>query len=372
MDNIMTELELTQLRAQCHTVLPGHRTVSPSAEFSAMAAYCEQHQIVHDTYGEGGFIQQFEQKIADLLGFEAGVFCITGTMTQTLALRLACAERGSSLVALHPTAHILKHENSNYQVLDHFNVQQIGDPFRVWNAADLSAVKDNLGAALVELPMREIGGQLISLDELSHIKNYCHAKNIHLHMDGARLWEAQAGYGHPFTEITQGFDSVYVSFYKGIGGMAGAMLLGNTEFVAKAKVWMHRQGGSVFRRSPYVVSAAMQFEQRLAAMPACYAKTKEIVQLIQQFSTLKINPGSAHCNMFHLYLPVSRERAIEIRNQIAQESGIWLFNRASHAALPNQSYLEWMVGDQALALSNEAIETALALLDQAITRCAKQ
>ena len=362
----MTELELNQLRAQCHTVLAGHKSVSPAEEFAAMADFCKQHHIEFDTYGEGEFVQQFEQKIADLLGFEAGVFCITGTMTQTLALRLACGERGSSLVALHPTAHILKHENSNYQVLDHFEVQNIGDPFRVWNAADLSAVKDKLGAALVELPMREIGGQLISLDELNKIKQHCHENNIHLHMDGARLWEAQAGYGVPFAEITHGFDSVYVSFYKGIGGMAGAMLLGNKDFVAKAKVWMHRQGGSVFRRLPYVVSAAMQFDRRLAAIPACFAKTKEVLEILRQFPALKINPSSAHCNMFHLYLPVSRERAMEIRNQVAQESGVWLFNRASHAALPDQSYIEWMIGDQALALRNEDITAALALLNAAV------
>ncbi|PRC95111.1 threonine aldolase family protein [Solimicrobium silvestre] len=361
----MTEAELNQLRKQCHTLLGGHRQHDPAAEFAAMSAYCATHQIEHDTYGEGEFVQTFEQKIATLLGFEAGVFCITGTMTQTLALRLACAERGSSLVALHPTAHILKHENSNYQLLDHFKVQQCGDPYRTWNCADLQAVKDKIGCVLYELPMREIGGQLPSWDELDAIKNYCREQNIHLHMDGARLWEAQAGYGRPFTEITHGFDTIYVSFYKGIGGLGGAMLLGTKEFVAKAKVWMHRQGGSVFRRTPYVVAAAMQFEQRLADLPACFSRTRELVELIKNFPKLKINPATPQCNMFHLYLPVSRERAIEIRNQIAQQHGIWLFNRAATTALADQSYVEWTVGDQMLALTDTQVLAALTLLHAA-------
>ena len=362
----LTDVELNQLRQQCHTTLAGHKQRDAAADFADMASYCAQHQIEHDTYGEGSLVQEFEQKIARLLGFEAAVFCITGTMTQTLALRMACMERGHDLVALHPSAHILKHENSNYQLLDHFKVQSIGDAMRTWSASDLAAVQDPLAAVLLELPMREIGGQLPAWEELNAIKQHCQDQQIHLHMDGARLWEAQAGYQRPFADITAGVDSAYVSFYKGIGGLGGAMLLGSKKFTSKVKVWMHRQGGSVFRRSPYVVAAAMQFDARLANMPACFARTLELAQLLKQFPALQINPAQPQCNMFHLYLPVSRERAIEIRNKIAQEHGIWLFGRAAHAALPNQCFIEWTVGDQMLAIDDAQVVAALQLLNAAM------
>lgn len=358
----MTEQELDQLRRACHSSLPGHSQPDPAAEFAAMSAYCAQHHVQHDVYGEGEFIQQFEQKIASLLGLEAGVFCITGTMAQSVALRLACMQRGSSHVALHPTAHILKHENSNYQLLDHFKVIQFGDACRSWTSSDLERIPDQLGAVLLELPMREIGGQLPSWEELQRIKAYCNEKHIHLHLDGARLWEAQAAYGRSFAEIVSGMDTVYVSFYKGIAGLAGAMLLGSKEFVATAKAWMHRQGGSVYRRSPYVVAAAMQFDQRLAAMPAYLARARQIAELIKHFPRIQLNPAIPQCNLFHLYLPVDTERAIEIRNQIATRHGVWLFNRAANAPLPNQSVVEWYVGDNALALSDTTVLEALTLL----------
>ncbi len=362
----LSDTELNALRQRCHTVLAGHKQTSPAEDFAAMAVWCEQHQTEHDVYGDGPLVQEFEQKIARLLGFESAVFCITGTMTQTLALRLACMERDSNLVALHPSAHILKHENSNYQLLDQFKMQSIGDPMRTWHASDLTAIKDKLAAALLELPMREIGGQLPDWEQLEEIKTLCREKNIHLHLDGARLWEAQAGYNRPFPDICRGFDSAYVSFYKGIGALGGAMLLGSSAFTARAKVWMHRQGGSVFRRSPYVVAAAMQFDQRLANMPACYTKTRQLAELLKQFPAMQLNPSQPQCNMFHLYLPVSRERATIIRNQIAQQHGIWLFGRAIHAALPGQCYFEWTVGDALLALTEAQIVSALTLLQQAI------
>ena len=352
----------TDLLASCHTVLPGHKARPPARMFADMADWCEQHGIAHDVYGSGELIERFEQKVADLLGFEAAVFCITGTMTQVTALRLACQDRGSSLVALHPTSHIFVHEKSNYQLLGHFDALSVGDRHRPWTTADLAAVPDKLGAVAMELPMREIGGQNPPWDELQAIKDHCRARGAHLHMDGARLWEAAAGMGKPPAELAAGFDSVYVSLYKGIGGLGGATLAGSRDFVARAAEWFRREGGNVIHRSPYVVAAAMQFDQRLAAMPAYFARTEGLYEVLRGFPLLRVNPARPQANLLHIHLPVSRETALAIRDAIAREHGIWLFGRASHAALPETSYVEWYVGDNLLALDDKSVRSALELL----------
>ncbi len=362
----MTDAEISALRQNCHTTLPGHRTITPAETFARMATWSEAHQVQHDTYGDGELLQSFENKIAALLGMEAGLFCITGTLTQVTALRLACEERGNPLVALHASSHILVHERSNYQLLDHFKALQIGNPHRPWTMKDLQAHPEKIAAALYELPMREIGGQLPEWEELNAIKAYCRLQDIHLHMDGARLWEAAAGYGRSLAEMASDFDTAYVSFYKGIGGLGGAMLLGNAEFITKARVWMHRQGGSVFRRSPYVVAAAMQFDERLAAMPACFARTRWLFEELCAYPEFKTNPARPQCNMLHLYLPTDRDTAIAIRNRIAQEHGIWLFNNAAHTALPGQCMFEWYVGDNLLNMADEKLRQALGLLANAL------
>ena len=355
-----------ELRQNCHTVLPGHRPATPAETFAAMAAWCEANAVAHDTYGDGTLIKEFEQKIAALLGFEAAVFCITGTMTQATALRIACAERGSKLVALHPTSHILKHERGNHQLFDHFHALQIGDPNRPWTLDELKAIPDRLGAATLELPMREIGGQCPSWDELNAIKAYCKQQSIHLHMDGARLWETAAAFDRPLHEIAAGFDSVYVSLYKGIGGLAGAVLLGSAAFVAKAQEWFRRQGGNVYRRTPYVVAAAMQFDQRLAEMPAYFRRTQWLYGALRDFPLLVPNPAAPQANMLHLHLPVGRERAHEIRNRIAAQHGVWLFNGANHAALPNRCSTELYIGDNLLHLPDQRVREILALWSDAL------
>jgi threonine aldolase len=333
-----------------------------------MSAWCEEHDANYDVYGEGELVQNFETKIAKLLGMESALFCMTGTLSQATALRIACNARQSKLVALHSSSHILKHERSNYQLLDHFQAVQLGDPYRPWSVDDLKVMAEPIAATLYELPMREIGGQLPAWSELDAIKNYCREKNIHLHMDGARLWEAMNGFGKTLDEIANGFDSVYVSFYKGIGALGGAMLLGRRDLIDQAKVWIQRQGGNVYRRTPYVVSAAMQFEQRLNAMPAYYQRALWLYELLDSYPQLRPNPATPQCNMLHLYLPVDVANATSIRNRIAQEHSIWLFGRAVNTALPGQCMFEWYVGDQLMTMPNTEVSKALDLLSKAVSK----
>jgi len=361
----MTDAELLQ---QCHTVIPGHRARTPAVMFAEMAAWCETNQVAHDVYGDGALIEAFEEKIARLLGFEAAVFCISGTMAQVTALRIACEDRGSRLTVLHPTSHILIHEKSNYQLFGHFHVLQAGERHRPTTAADLAAIPDRLGAVAIELPMREIGGQAPTWDELQAIRFHCRERNAHLHMDGARLWEVAAGYGRPLAEIAAGFDSCYVSLYKGIGGLGGAMLAGSKEFVARAAESFRRQGGNVIHRTPYVVAAAMQFDQRLAAMPALLRRTEWLYDMLRDFPALKPNPARPQANMLHLHLPVSRERALEIRNRIAERHGIWMFGRAAHAALPETCVIELYVGDNLADTPDDRVRAAFGLFASEISR----
>ncbi len=80
-------------------------------------------------------------------------------------------------------------------------------------------------------------------NELREIAAIAQARGVKLHMDGARLWEAREAYApHSFADVCAHFDSVYVSFYKGIGALAGAMLLGPEDFIAEARVWRRRHG----------------------------------------------------------------------------------------------------------------------------------
>jgi len=357
------------LEKTCEHFLTHHRCFTshaPADDFQAMADWCRRNAVAHDRYGSGELLQAFEAKIACLLGFPAARYCLSGVASQAVALRLACDTGGSDRVLTHPTSHLLLHENHNAQLYDWFRLLRIGSPHRPLSLETLRSHPDPVAAVLYELPWREIGGQLPDWDELEAIKAWAGERGVHLHMDGARLWEAAAGYGKPLAEVCRGFDSVYVSFYKGIGALAGAMLLGSGDFIGRARVDMQRQGVLTFRQTPFVVSAAMQFDQRLAAMPEYLQRTRELFGILEQYPLLTPNPGKPHCNMLHLYLPVSAAEANAIRDAIAEKHRIWLFNGANDAALPNQSYFEWYVGDNLLDMDDAVLHLALRSLSDAL------
>jgi hypothetical protein len=112
----------------------------------------------------------------------------------------------------------------------------------------------------------------------------------------------------------------------------------------------------------------MQFEQRVAAMPAYFERTRFLFDVLRDHPVLRVNPAQPQANMLHVHLPVSRERALEIRRELARDHGIWPFNRVSHGMLPDTSFFEIYVGDNLLDAPDGRVREAVALLAAAVER----
>jgi len=344
-----------QLRQDCGTVLPGFRAPSPAQEFAAMARWCEAHPAAHDLYGEGELLGQFEQRIAGILGKEAAAFMPSGIMAQMIAVRLWTERAGLPRFGFHATSHLALHEEEAYQALFQLQGVPVGSPLRPILAADLAALRQPLGCLLVELPCRELGGQLPGWEELEQLKATAQGLGLPLHMDGARLWESRAFYGRSHREIAQGFASVYVSTYKGIGGIAGALLAGTRDFIGQARLWQRRMGGTLVHQSPMLVSAAMRFDARLALLDACYARTLALAEGLQALPGLRVLPRRPQANMLHLFLDAPAEQVNAARDRVALEQGCWVLNEARPTDVPGWSRSELYVGDTLLERDNAAV-----------------
>ena len=257
------------LRRRCSVIIGGGAEAAPGADLIAVGEWCRAHGHAPDRYGDGALIGEFERKVAALLGHEAAVFMPSGTMAQQVALRIHAEETGVDAFAMHPTSHLEIHELRAYARVQRLDVVLLGPRDRPTLAADLAAWPERLAALLVELPAREIGGQLPTWEQLTELATAARARGVRLHMDGARLWEAREAYApRTHADIGSLFDSVYVSFYKGIGALAGAALAGSAPFVAQARQWRKRMGGTLVQLHPLVASAAMRLDAQLAKMPA--------------------------------------------------------------------------------------------------------
>ncbi|MFZ6645421.1 threonine aldolase family protein [Undibacterium sp. TJN25] len=350
-----TSAQRQQLRNQCTLVFPGFRSLSPAEEFRALADWCEANNVEHDVYGEGELLSKFEQKIAQLLGKPAAVFMPSGVMAQLIAVQIWAERSGLPRFGLHPTSHLIGHEEQAYEALLKLHGAPVGDRLRPMLASDLDAVKQRLACLLVELPIRCAGGQLPAWDELQALKEKAKERGIPLHMDGARLWESRAFYGKTHAEIVEGFDSVYVSMYKGIGGIAGAVLLGDEELVATARIWQRRMGGTLVHQSPMVASAAMRFDQRLTQMDDCLERAVVLAEGLNALPGVRVNPRMPQANMMHLYFDAHEDRVMAARDRIAEEDRCWVVGAVRAAEVPGWSFTELYVGDGLLGLSNDTV-----------------
>jgi threonine aldolase len=315
-----------------------------------------------DRYGQGELIARFEQEVAELLGKEAAVFMPSGTMCQQIALRIWTERRGIANVAFHPTCHLEMHEAKAYQRLHGLHGILVGGADRLLTLADLKAVAEPIGALLIELPQRELGGQLPGWEELSEIITWARERGIPTHLDGARLWECQPFYQREYAEIAQLFDTVYVSFYKILGGIAGSILAGPADVIAESRTWQRRHGGNLIHLYPYVLSAQQRLKERLGRMELYHAKAKEIAALLEPFPEITVLPNPPHTNMMHLFLRGEQARLEAGALEVARETGTWLFSRLAPTILPDLTRLELTVGEATLDISSQEITTLFQML----------
>ncbi len=352
----LSEKEINQLQFSCTAFLGGHfRQRTRPQQVLAELAQLAQPELLPDMYGQGEVIESFEREIAGLLGKEAAVFMPSGTMCQPIALRIWSDRQANKNVAFHPKCHLELHEEKGYQELHNLLGVLVGSPDELMKLSDLKKVRQPLAALLLELPQREIGGQLPEWEELVELTTWAREHNIFLHLDGARLWECKPYYQKEYAEIAGLFDSVYVSFYKILGGLAGSILAGPADFIAEARLWQQRQGGRLIRLYPYVLSARQGLNERLGKMEDYYLKAQEIAQVLGQFPQAELTPNPPPTNMMHVYLRGNRERLEEAALEIARQYKTWLFYPLRPSPLTNYHKFELTVGDASLELGKSEI-----------------
>lgn len=313
-----------------------------------------------DHYGSGERIERFERRVADLLGKEAAVFMPTGTMAQQIALRIWSDRRGSRTVAFHPTCHLEIHEQKGYQTLHGLHGRLVGDPNRLITLSDLESIHEPVAALLLELPQREIGGPLPEWDDLVAQTTWARKREIALHVDGARLWETGPYYGRGYAEIASLFDSVYVSFYKGLGALAGAMLAGDADLVGEARVWQRRHGGNVVTLHPFVVSAELGLDQRLARVQAFLERARSLAAALAGIDGVEIVPDPPQTPLFHVLLRGSRKALADAALSLAEERKVFVFGNPAPTSSPSWQRHEVMVGETTLALEPDEVRTLYA------------
>ena len=319
--------------------------------------------------GPDGPVAQLERRLAALLGTESALFFPTGTMAQQVALRIHAERRGRLAFAAHPQTHLDVVEARGYQVVHGLRFHPAGDRHRLMTGADLDAVGEPLAAVVWELPQRDIGGQLPEWDELCAQVSAVRAGGAAAHLDGARLWEAQTYYRRPFDEIAGLFDSVYVSLYKALQGVRGAVLAADAVTIAEAAVWRTRLGGAIADAWPLALAALVGLDTLLPRMPAFRDHAIALAAAINADGVALAQPDPPQTPLFHVHLPVAPAAVERAGAAMVAAHGTQLFARVRSAPDPTRSSFEVSVGENAMDFTpTEVVD----LLHELVRRAARE
>ncbi|MFI7006136.1 threonine aldolase family protein [Streptomyces sp. NPDC050145] len=319
-----------------------------------------------DLYGNG-IVADLEERVAGLLGKEAAAFFPTGTMAQQVALRCWAGRTGNHTVALHPLAHPEQHERESLTTLAGLRTVQPTTAPRPFTAPEIEAMDEPFGTLMIELPLRDAGYLLPSWEELEEVCEAARARDAVVHFDGARLWECTEHFGRPLDEIAGLADTVYVSLYKTLGGISGAVLAGPETLIEEARAWRHRYGGQVFQQFPQAIAALAGLDRELPRLPEYVRHARVVARAIREgldaagVAWSRVYPEAPHTHQFQVWLPYDAEVLTQASVEQAEETKASLFGRwFPGAGAPGTAFTEVTVAAAGLDWSAEDIHAAVA------------
>ncbi|MEO6453301.1 MAG: GntG family PLP-dependent aldolase [Ginsengibacter sp.] len=226
-----------------------------------MLEYMFNAEVGDDVFGEDPTIIQLEELAAKMFGMEASLFCPSGTMTNQIAIK--CHTQPGDEIICEAMSHVYIYEgggiafNSGSQVKAMYgtrgtiNVEQVLEAI---NPDDIHKARTR--AVCLENTSNRGGGSCYEFSEIQLIKQVCLEKNLKLHLDGARLFNAMTAKHETPLQYGEIFDSISICLSKGLGAPVGSILLGNKEFISQARRIRKILGGAM-RQAGYLAAAGI-------------------------------------------------------------------------------------------------------------------
>lgn len=290
----------------------------PSKE---MLQYMFNAEVGDDVFSEDPSIIKLEEKVAALFGMEAAIFCPSGTMTNQIAIKLH-TQPGEELIC-DEASHIYNFEsggiafNSGVQAkvlpgnLGRLTVNQIKDainpPYDWFAQTTLVSLENTVNRA---------GGSVYEFSELEKISSFCREKNLNLHLDGARIFNALEVSKNSPNEIGKLFDTISVCFSKGLGAPVGSALLGSKEKIKKARRIRKVFGGGT-RQGGYLAAAAIYaLDNNIVRLSEDHKKAKEIATVLQKCTYVsEVLPVDTNIIIFSIDEKYNANDFVEIAKQ---------------------------------------------------------
>lgn len=332
-------------RNACHSWLSGHRPLRSVRESLEALLQAPGTDLPVDLYGSGALFEWFEGEAAAVLGKPKARFLHKGMAAQMAAMQVWTAGHARPTVAVHRQSHVEMDESQAPEALLGLRTLRMGRVDRAPTLADVLALRETPTMLVVELPLRRAGWVLPEWDELLALRAWCQQEGVILHLDGARIWEAAAGYDRTPADVAALGDSVYASLYKGLGALAGCILACSEEFIRRTAVWTSRLACNLYSAYPYVLGGLQGLRTQLPRMGEYRDRARALAAALSDTPGLRVHPVQPPTNSFQLHLAMEPDRLDAALRRAAEEDGWWLASACQPSSQAGWSMIEIVIGD---------------------------
>ncbi|XXK21037.1 low-specificity L-threonine aldolase [Arenicellales bacterium nBUS_48] len=281
-------------------------------------------KVGDDVYGDDPCVNELEQKAAELLGQEAGLFVTSGTQGNLLAILTHC-QRGEEYIA-GMRSHAYLEEAGGGAVLASVQPQPIEN--QPDGTLDLEAVQaaikpDDFHLAITKLLCLENTFLGTPLTEV-YLQNACslaRQNGLNLHLDGARLFNAAIKTGVSAKEIAGPFDSVSACLSKGLGSPIGSILAGSAQFISKARRWRKMLGGATRQAGILAAAGIYALDHHIDRLAVDHELAQMLADGLEEIQEINVQPAILRTNMVFISVP---SRTIGHLSGFMKEHGIIL------------------------------------------------
>ena len=254
-------------------------------------------ELGDDVFGDDPTVNRLQARAAEMFGFEAALLFPTGTQSNLAALMSHCG-RGEEVI-LGSEAHSYRYEAGGLSVLGSIHPQVVSN--RADGTLDLNEVESLVKPDDPHFPRTRllalentITGRVLSRDYLGKAVDLAKRKNLAIHLDGARIFNAATQLKMKVKDLCAGFDSVSSCLSKGLGAPAGTVLLGNAEFIQKAKRARKILGGGMRQAGVIAAGGLYALENNIERLQEDHANAEKLARGLRELKLdVQVNTNMA-------------------------------------------------------------------------------
>ncbi len=290
----------------------------------AMREAMARAEVGDDVFGDDPTVVELEARVAAMLGKEAALFTVSGTMANQLALR-AQTEPGDEIL-VDANAHIYYYESGAPAALAGVMCRCLPGVRGVFTASDVEAAlrpSDQhfppTKLVCIEHTHNRGGGTIWPLDRIREVADVSRRHGLRLHLDGARLWNASVATDIAERDYAAPFDSVSVCFSKGLGAPIGSALCGTRELVQRARRFRKMYGGGMRQAGILAAGALHALEHHRARLAEDHTNARALAKGLSRLPGIEIDLTAVQTNLVFMRV---KDRPAAVVARALDEAGV--------------------------------------------------